>query len=185
MDQRTKLTKQLIQNSFFELLSKKNLNQITVTELCALSEINRGTFYKYYQDIYDLKNKIYNEYFEKITDTFKKSGITANAYEILYDLLSTVKNNKFISYLILDSELLNNPSVLKVVNFAYEKKLNECKKINPNLDEKQFELLFYYICSGNISTIRKWVKQDFPENIEFLCKTLEKFNNSLFENFCR
>ena len=57
-DARVKYTKMIIEKSFVELLKVKQLNKITVKELCDLSEINRSTFYKYYDDIFDLFDKM-------------------------------------------------------------------------------------------------------------------------------
>ena len=57
-DRRTRRTKKLLTEAFIELLSVKKLNEITVKELCDKADVNRGTFYLHYQDIYDLKRQI-------------------------------------------------------------------------------------------------------------------------------
>ncbi len=43
-----------IESVFVELLQMKELNQITVSDLCKLAELNRSTFYANYVDIYQL-----------------------------------------------------------------------------------------------------------------------------------
>ena len=53
-DARVRYTLKVIEDSFLELLGKKPLTKITVTELCQTSQINRATFYKHYLDIPDL-----------------------------------------------------------------------------------------------------------------------------------
>ena len=60
-DQRTRITKKMIREAFLTLLSGKDIRHITVRELCERAQINRGTFYKYYLDVYDLKEQIENE----------------------------------------------------------------------------------------------------------------------------
>ena len=42
-DRRTRYTRQSIKETFLELLKQKNFTKITVTEICKISEINRGT----------------------------------------------------------------------------------------------------------------------------------------------
>ena len=42
-DRRTKYTRQAIKDTFLALLEKKSFSKITVTEICKLAEINRGT----------------------------------------------------------------------------------------------------------------------------------------------
>ena len=57
MDRRIKYTKKIIKDCFFELLSEKDINKITVSELCNKADINRATFYRYYIDIYDYDDR--------------------------------------------------------------------------------------------------------------------------------
>lgn len=47
-----------IEHVFIELLQTKQLNQITVSDICKKAGLNRTTFYANYLDIYDLADKI-------------------------------------------------------------------------------------------------------------------------------
>ena len=58
MDQRTKVTKRIITQSFFALLKENPVRKITVTKICEVSGVNRTTFYKYYLDVWDLLDQI-------------------------------------------------------------------------------------------------------------------------------
>ena len=60
-DRRTKYTRQAIKDTFLALLEKKNFSKITVTEICKLAEINRGTFYLHYYDMDDVLDDILTE----------------------------------------------------------------------------------------------------------------------------
>ena len=60
-DRRTRYTRQTIKNTFLELLTQKSFTKITVTEICKNAEINRGTFYLHYYDIYDVLSDILND----------------------------------------------------------------------------------------------------------------------------
>ncbi len=60
-DRRAQYTKQLIIDTFLQLLNKKPFPKITVTEICRLAEINRGTFYLHYYDILDVLNAVFDE----------------------------------------------------------------------------------------------------------------------------
>ena len=53
-DLRVKKTKRAIMTAFDELLKEKKLDKISVTELAEKAEINKGTFYLHYTDIYAL-----------------------------------------------------------------------------------------------------------------------------------
>lgn len=60
-DLRVIKTKRRIKEVFGELLKKKDVNKITVAELARLAEINKGTFYLHYQDIYALYTEVLQE----------------------------------------------------------------------------------------------------------------------------
>ena len=61
-DLRVTKTKRAIKETFLELLKQKDLNRITVTELASRAEINKGTFYLHYSDIYALYNEVLLDY---------------------------------------------------------------------------------------------------------------------------
>ena len=58
MDLRVKRTKKNINEAFYELRKKKNLEKISVKELSEMAMINKATFYLHYNDIYDLSDKL-------------------------------------------------------------------------------------------------------------------------------
>ena len=58
IDRRVRKTKQQLQDGFIYLRKQKDLKEITVKELCELTDLNRGTFYLHYKDIYDLSEQL-------------------------------------------------------------------------------------------------------------------------------
>lgn len=53
-NRRVRMTKRLIKTSIIEILESKPVQNITVTEICERADINRSTFYAYYDNPYDL-----------------------------------------------------------------------------------------------------------------------------------
>lgn len=47
-----------IEKTFLELLQTRELNQITVSDICKGCQLNRSTFYANYVDLYDLADKV-------------------------------------------------------------------------------------------------------------------------------
>ncbi len=60
-DRRTRYTRQTIRDTMLHLMEEKPFRKITVTELCRLAEINRGTFYLHYLDAEDVLDDIIAE----------------------------------------------------------------------------------------------------------------------------
>ena len=70
MDKRIIRTKRAIRSAFLELRKEQPLEEIKVIDICALSVINKTTFYKYYTDIFDLNAAIENEVFSSFMEDF-------------------------------------------------------------------------------------------------------------------
>lgn len=68
-------TRALIKSTFAEMLSeKKEINKITVTELVKRADINRGTFYSHYDDVYGVAEDYENELIDKFFDDARLIG---------------------------------------------------------------------------------------------------------------
>ena len=63
-DRRVRRTKKLLTQALTQLLQEKQINEITVKELTDLADMNRGTFYLYYKDMFDMLEKIEDGMFE-------------------------------------------------------------------------------------------------------------------------
>lgn len=55
---KSEVTKKKIIDSYLELIPRKKWDKITVKELCVQAGITRGTFYQYFNDIYDMMEQI-------------------------------------------------------------------------------------------------------------------------------
>lgn len=62
----TEQTKRNLRTAFWSLYAQKPLEKISVREITALAGYNRGTFYLYYQDVYDLLNQIEDELLDEL-----------------------------------------------------------------------------------------------------------------------
>lgn len=57
-NRRVKMTKALLADSFLALLKEKPLPRITVKDICDGADVNRSTYYVYYDDPYDQLSKM-------------------------------------------------------------------------------------------------------------------------------
>lgn len=64
-DRRVRRTKALLQQGLIQLMGEKDIKDISVKELSDLVDINRGTFYLHYSDIYDMLAQLEDELFEE------------------------------------------------------------------------------------------------------------------------
>lgn len=66
-------TKQAIECTLAELMERKRLDKITVTQICQNSGIERQLFYYYYKDKYDVVNQFYQRNADRLVDTLRLS----------------------------------------------------------------------------------------------------------------
>lgn len=64
MDRRVERTKRHIYLAFFELLKKKPMDEITITELANAADIDRRTFYTHYHTVID----VYEEFMRQMQE---------------------------------------------------------------------------------------------------------------------
>ncbi|MDO5141434.1 MAG: TetR/AcrR family transcriptional regulator [Eubacteriales bacterium] len=57
-DKRIRRTKKLLRQALTHLMQQKDFQNITVTDVVREADINRGTFYAHYRDVYDLREQI-------------------------------------------------------------------------------------------------------------------------------
>lgn len=70
-NQRVALTKRLLQEGLLRLLSRKELDRINITELCAEAGINRVTFYRHYTCPHEILMEIERDLLEELKHSVK------------------------------------------------------------------------------------------------------------------
>lgn len=70
-NKRKKDSREKIQKIFLELIQTKEINQITVSDICKKANLNRTTFYSNYIDIYDLADKIKDNLYQEVINIYK------------------------------------------------------------------------------------------------------------------
>lgn len=78
-DKRIKRTKRLLKEALTDLLLEKEIQQITVTNLVERADLNRGTFYLHYRDVYELLMEIEDEVLQGFDSLAEEYFLTRNA----------------------------------------------------------------------------------------------------------
>lgn len=86
-----KFTKKAIMDCFLNMLKRKNIDRVTVTDICEECGINRNTFYYYFSDIYDVLDSVLIEETERILILRKMQLFMRHIVRQLLLLLSIVR----------------------------------------------------------------------------------------------
>jgi AcrR family transcriptional regulator len=175
-DRRVRRTKKLLTQALTQLLQEKQVNEITVRELTDLADMNRGTFYLYYKDIFDMLEKIEDSMFaalDVIMERHEKDALAADTKPILLDLFNFIQENKEMSRVLL--------SVNGDMNFLH--RLNEvvrekCRSawltLRNGRDEDTFDYHYSFVVFGCAGVIRAWVNRDCPESAEEMAELSDR-----------
>lgn len=110
-DRRVKRTKKALYDALLILLKDKSINEITVTELTTLADVNRATFYFYYTDLIDMLQQIQNEAFESFKEVIQKATISVSTIEGFTEyaerLLAYCKENESLVRFIINNDINN------------------------------------------------------------------------------
>lgn len=164
-------TKRAIHSAMTRLLSVKPIEEITVTELSNAAEINRKTFYSYYNSVYMVAEEMEDEIVERFEDTLRKIDFET----LLQDPQTTFNTLARIIASDLDfyETILTNRNQV----FFLQKIITSLKErimaLYFDRNSKDFELQEYmleYIISGLVSVYQKWFKSGRKTDIEELSK---------------
>ena len=96
-DRRVRRTKKLLSQGLIELMQHKQVKDITVRELAERVDVNRGTFYLYYRDIFDLLERLavsYTHLARRIRMELRQKGVDSEAID---EALSAIDHDDMLS----------------------------------------------------------------------------------------
>ncbi len=177
-------TKRRLREGLLSLLEQRPINEISVKELTALVDVNRGTFYFHYQDIYDMLWKIENEFFEefdrKLSDV-PQGDFNSEAYHYLYTVFSFLGENGDFCRIMLGAH-----GDMQFVERVKDRVDAQCsiiwKMLAPDADQARYELYNAFIINGCVGLIRQWVEnteETTAEQITELTLTIIRASVSL------
>lgn len=177
-DQRTVLTKRLLQEGLLRLLKKKEMGKIRVTELCAESGINRATFYRHYQQPRDILTEMRREVFRDIQALVEKDASEKDPLRWLEAVCSyfyaqrEVLNTFFRSRT--DDEFVQLINELCIGRSA----LSHVACLGRDLDESSVKLAAYYYSGGIFYILRQWLSEPIDKTPKEVAALIARFSST-------
>ncbi len=166
-------TKKRLQEALLTLLQKKPINQITVKELTELADVNRGTFYLHYTDVYDMLHKTEDRFFNDFNDVLNGKELKSSdeLYPYLVEIFSFLEKNSDMCRIFFsencDMKFFNNIKAL--VN-------DRCITINmaasQKIDNQRAALCNAFVVNGCVGLMQRWLDDDFAETPEEISQIL-------------
>ena len=167
-DRRVRRTKKLLTQALTQLLQEKQINEITVKELTDLADMNRGTFYLYYKDMFDMLEKIEDGMFEAldaIISLHEHDDVSQQTKPILLDLSDFIEENQEMCRVLLSPH--GDMNFLHRLNeVVREKCLKAWPEIRKEKGEADFDYHYSFVVFGCAGIIRAWVNRNCSESAE-------------------
>ncbi len=160
-----------IKKALIILLSQKNFDKISVTEICDEAHVSRVTFYKNFVDKHDVLNQIINEFTKKLDNVF------SNRINVLNPI-------DFSNINVFKSSLM--PHVLEIISFLYHEK-DVIQVFMTTSSEVDILKIIYDLFLTHFKT---WLPQKFhlnysPETLNQYCDFLTRGSALLIGNWFR
>jgi len=154
-----------LRDTLGELMSEKPLKNITITDLTERADLNRGTFYLHYRDIFDLLEQNEIEMLQEISAIFKKIDPSVfteyysknKPYPPLVEIFDWFKNNLDFGKALLGPH--GDISFLDKMKLTMKDEIySKHRGINKNSNNAIYnEYLYDYIIFGFLGIIKQWV----------------------------
>ena len=151
-----------IEKAFMELLQTKELKEISVSDICKMTQLNRSTFYANFIDIYDLADKLCDK-LEKDFSTLFADDANSRINTGAVRMFTHIKENQLFykTYFKLD----------------YDKKHEiltyDTNRANKDFGGKNLDYHITFFRNGLNAMIKMWLDngcKESPEEIDLIIK---------------
>ena len=168
---RRKESQEKIERIFVELIQEKNLNEISVTDICKKANLNRSTFYANYLDVYDLADKIKERLEHDVTNLYLDEELNQYNSNNFSKIFRLVKENPlfFKTYFKLE---FDSTDTFKQ-DYRYD--TNQAKEF---YNDEYIDYHIAFFKAGFNAILKKWLYEGCVEPIEDMCKIISsEYNN--------
>lgn len=169
-NKRRKESQEKIEKIFVNLIQTKQLNEISVTDICKQAKLNRSTFYTNYLDVYDLADKVTKKLEKDVFSLYEEERITKNNTNDFLKLFRHIRENQIFykTYFKLNMDK----------NFIIDEWDTNLSKYIYN--DKYIDYHLEFFKAGFNAIIKKWLFngcKETPEEIETILKDEYKNKN--------
>lgn len=172
-DRRVIRTKKAIKSAFARLLTEKDINDITISDIAAVADINRKTFYNYYSGVHEVIDEIENDIIshvdEALTDIDFKSSLES-PYRIFEKLTAVINTDMdFFGYLL---SMNSNVSLSSKIVELLTMKVRTILKQSIEIEDDRLDLMLVFMISGMVAVYKQWFNSDRSEPVDELSRRM-------------
>lgn len=183
---RVKMTKKLLSDSLIHFLSQKEIHKITVKEICDYADINRSTFYRYYQDpmdqLYKMQQDVIvelNSYVEQIINKINYHAGN-NSHENLppiEEYLEYIHSKRDLIQLLMKT-LPNNQFITNFIGQAQQQLTDSVHALHTATNNYDF----IFASSGCIGLIVHWITEEPCLSTHTVAQLMSSYLDAFYAN---
>lgn len=167
-------TKLKLQEAFWDLYENKRIEQISVREITDLAGCNRGTFYLYYKDIYDILAQCEKSLWEELYRPLACGNKQAEAMtsdELMQLVTDTYAKQKRYMLILFGDH--GDPAFHRIMKNNLKSLLATHLNYLDTYDPIAREYLLEFYASGAISILTKWFHNESDMTLEQFIKLIK------------
>ena len=145
------ITRESLEISLLQLLDKKDLKKITISELVEKAGVSRAAFYRNYESKEELLESIFQSTVSKITKSLEGYNFKTDLYQIWVYLFKEAKKEARIISLAVD---YNFEKLLTKAVYEFLEKRSKTQKNS----QGPASYLNSFLSSAIVSVLAKWIK---------------------------
>lgn len=171
------LTKEKLKQAFWSLYQERPIETISIKEITDLAGVNRGTFYLYYKDIYDILNQIEENIFPDIHMAFNDVPVL----DYIWDAAQAFAANR--EYLLVLLGPHGDPAFREKLGLGLRAFLEQqLVGLNDEPDLQKRQLLLDFCTGGTLLLLVQWLRCDPPVPLEDLIELVDRILSPYFSD---
>ena len=163
-DLRVIKTKRAIHTAFAELLTEKDMDDITVTDIASRAIINRKTFYNNYRGVYELVDELENEVIRTFDTAMQEIDFVENPYAVFMKLTEIINSDMDFYGALLRSS--RNAGLAHKIRQTLQQKAQDLFASRVDMPPDQMEVMMNYSISGIVAVYQSWFNSERRQLIE-------------------
>lgn len=176
VDVRIVKSKDSLMTALVNLLLQKNLEDLTISEICQEADVNRNTFYSHYTSVRELFEEMKGKYMESLLASSKVFDEPNDSIsKSLINILDKMKEESNMTKVIL-SQTNTTKFLNMLLHFALPQ-IYTMKSKSELLSSGESQA---FVLGGVVNLIHHWVETDFQESPKNLGKRISTFIDEFF-----
>lgn len=186
-NQRIAITKRLLKESLLRILKTKELDAVSVTELCREAGINRATFYRHYEIPRDVLMEIQRDLYHDLREKLGTPQSAKDICPVIQKLCVCLDEQRELLRILIRSN--SDTDFASFISQIYLEIVQEYRHTDAlrKLSQEDLQFLTLYSAGGSYFVMRSWlmgsIRKSSKEMADYVCDLVSKTELLVMSSF--